>query len=362
MSKLVLITGTGRSGTSTMSGTLHHLGLHVPGPHLGANDSNPKGFFESKWAVAFHKEITQGAGINDFDSRPGAFGRAQDAITPDLRRRLVEHLREHSADADQVVVKDPRSVWAQALWREAAAEAGLEIAYISMLRHPAEVVGSRATYYASDDEATRLRYETFSVARWINSSVISERQTRDQARAFVRYTDLLESWRPVLLGLGTDLGLRFTPDPAADGPSPVDEFIDPDLRRHRVTWDELSIPVQLQDVAQQVWDALEVLARAHGSDADASARLDALGARYERLFADAAAISHDAMEEAKVEARKAGARAARERLARKAAPAGPETRPEGRSGVAPSIADAGGRELLGALRGRVLQRVRRPRG
>ena len=77
MTTLVLITGTGRSGTSTMSGTFHHLGLHVPGPYLGANDSNPKGFFESRWSVKFHKRITAAAGINDFDGRPQAFGAAQ---------------------------------------------------------------------------------------------------------------------------------------------------------------------------------------------------------------------------------------------------------------------------------------------
>ncbi len=54
---LLLVTGTGRSGTSTMSGTLHHLGLHVPGPYLGANESNPKGFYESRWSVRFHNDL-----------------------------------------------------------------------------------------------------------------------------------------------------------------------------------------------------------------------------------------------------------------------------------------------------------------
>ena len=58
---LVLVTGTGRSGTSTISGTLHHLGLAVPGPFLGANKSNPKGFFESTWAVEFHQKIARAA-------------------------------------------------------------------------------------------------------------------------------------------------------------------------------------------------------------------------------------------------------------------------------------------------------------
>jgi hypothetical protein len=353
MSKLVLITGTGRSGTSTISGTLHHLGLHVPGPHLGANRSNPKGFFESSWAVAFHKEITRAAGIHEFDSRPTAFERTQSVITEEHRRRLVAFLRENAQGvgvADQLVVKDPRSVWTQSLWREAAAEVGRDTVYVSMLRHPAEVVGSRATYYANpDDEDVRHRYEIFNVARWINSSVISERETRGRPRGFVRYTDLLTDWRPVLTGLGADLGLHYDPDPADGGPSPVDEFIDPNLRRHRVTWDELSIPTALRDVAQEIWEVLVGLADAHGDDAAASRRMDELGVAYARVFADAAAISHDAMEEARTEARKAGAKAARKRAA--AGPAPQRT-----------IADAGGRELLGALRGRVVHRLQRPRG
>lgn len=312
MAVLVLITGTGRSGTSTMSGTLHHLGLHVPGPYLGANESNPKGFFESRWAVKFHKEITRAAGINDFDSRPTAFERAQRAITPELRARLRDYLTRESEGHDQVVVKDPRSVWAQALWRDVAAEAGLEVRYISMLRHPAEVVGSRTTYYASpDDEAKRRSYETFNVARWINSSIISERETRGQTRAFVSYPDLLADWRPVAARLAEDLGLRYAVDLAADEQTAVDEFIDPGLRRHQVTWDELTVPADLQAIAQAVWDDLGLLAAGHGTDETASKDLDVLGERYSTLFTGAADIAHDAIEEARIDARRAGAREAR---------------------------------------------------
>ena len=57
-------------------------------------------------------------------------------------------------------------MWAHEVWREAAAEVGLDICYISMLRHPAEVVGSRRTYYAkSEDPADIRRYENINVAR-----------------------------------------------------------------------------------------------------------------------------------------------------------------------------------------------------
>ena len=108
---LVLIAGTGRSGTSTMSGTLHHLGLDVPGPYLGANESNPKGFFENKWSVEFHKALVERAGIHEFDRTAALRPRTGPAaITDDTRAELVGWVREHADGVSQLVVKDPRSV------------------------------------------------------------------------------------------------------------------------------------------------------------------------------------------------------------------------------------------------------------
>ena len=163
MTKLVLITGTGRSGTSTMSGTLHHLGLHVPGPYLGANESNPKGFFESKWAVTFHKRITAAAGINDFDSRPDRLRAAREAVTARARgRSWASSSREQPAEHDQVVVKDPRPSGRRRCGARRPPRRGCDIRYISMLRHPAEVVGSRATYYAKSEDPEDQRGATRS--------------------------------------------------------------------------------------------------------------------------------------------------------------------------------------------------------
>jgi hypothetical protein len=344
----VLITGTGRSGTSTMSGTFHHLGLHVPGPYLGSNESNPKGFFESRWAVRFHKALVERAGIHEFDGRPQALDRVRAAVTPADRERLGQFLAEQAAVSDQVVVKDPRSVWVQQLWREVAAEHGLDIRYVSMLRHPAEVVGSRTTYYSGHEEgrsveADRKRrdYAIFNVARWVNNSLVNERETRGRPRAFVRYTDLLDDWRPVLATLRDDLGLRYE---FTEEPHPVDQFIDPGLRRHTVQWDELDIPRDLQEVAQAVWDALQPLADHHGDDPIASARLDELAATYAQVLADAAAIDHDGRAEAVTLARRRGAAEARETT-----DADPESRPV-RDLTAPALVKVLGRRLTGRLR------------
>ena len=252
MATLVLITGTGRSGTSTMSGTLHHLGLSVPGPHFGANESNPKGFFESRWAVRFHKSLAEAAGIDQFDARPQAMAYARSATTDTFRTRLVERLTRW-ADEDQVVVKDPRSVWAQQLWCDAAAEVGREIRYVSMLRHPAESIGSRSTYYVAEGSSDERRraYEILSTVRWINAQLVSERETRGRTRAFVRYTDLLRDWRPVAARLRDELGLRLNTDLGPER-HPVDDFIEPALRRHSVGWEGLRVPAPLVELAEEI--------------------------------------------------------------------------------------------------------------
>ena len=40
---LVLVSGSGRSGTSSLAGALKRLGLHVPQPAVAASETNPRG-------------------------------------------------------------------------------------------------------------------------------------------------------------------------------------------------------------------------------------------------------------------------------------------------------------------------------
>ncbi|UPK77002.1 sulfotransferase family protein [Nocardioidaceae bacterium SCSIO 66511] len=354
--RLVLITGTGRSGTSTVSGTLSHLGLHVPGPYLGANNSNPKGFFESRWAVKFHKRLYKRAWIDDFDGRPEAVELVREAITPRVREDLRTFLGEASAEHDQVVVKDPRTVWSQALWADCAAAAGLSIRYLSMLRHPAEVLGSRTEYYASGADADRRRYYAMcSLGRWVNSCIVNERETRGERRTFVRYVDLLADWRTAMKKVAGDLGIDYDSDLDDTSAHAVDEFIDPDLRRVQVTWDDVDVDGPLRDLAEDVWQVLGVLADSDGGDdADASEQLDELGARYAGLLRDAKAMSHDATEQSVKKAKDTAVRQERRRVREaatspQAAPAAPN-----RSGVGRVRARARG--VLGSVAAKVRSR------
>ena len=188
---LVVVTGSGRSGTSTVAGALKMLGLHIPQPEIAPNDANPRGYFEPKWAVAFHKKVLSRAGVRTLDGRPEAID-AMAAVTSDAD--LLDELRTWFAtqlQGPQIVVKDPRTFWLRELWAQAATSLGVETVWLTMLRHPAEVVGSRDMHYLKGADADqRLARETTNLAGWVNVALTNERTSRGDRRVFVHYGDL----------------------------------------------------------------------------------------------------------------------------------------------------------------------------
>lgn len=290
---LLLITGAGRSGTSTAAGAMHHLGFHVPGPHLAANASNPRGFYESRWSVEFHNALLRRAGVSTADGRPEAASLVRAACNAADREAIVEWLAEASEGQAVTVLKDPRSTWTLDLWEAAAAQLGLRFAQLVMLRHPAEVLGSRATHYAS--AGATLGAEGFAVknlASWINAITLAECSSRGGTRTFVRYDDLLGDWRTTMRAAAADLQIGLDPESLV-APHPVDEFIDPDLSRHRLTFADLDLPAELECIAAAVWRACELLADGHGADTGAEAEVDAARARYAVMYLAAQRLTLD---------------------------------------------------------------------
>ncbi|MDQ3627323.1 MAG: sulfotransferase family protein [Actinomycetota bacterium] len=323
-SRVVLVVGSGRSGTSSVSGTLKYLGLHVPQPEVQANKTNPRGFFEPEWVVDFNNDLMSACGINSSDARPGAVTLAADVMRLEEHR---EHLRAWLGQAleqgDGLVVKDPRTSWFQDIWRHAAQQHGISLSILTMLRHPAEVSSSRQTHYKSKEAPQARRAgTTLRVAGWVNLNLATELANRDVRRVFVRYADLLGDWRATMREVRERLdpaGLRDTDWPA---PHEVDEFLDVGLRRHQVGWEDVDLPEGLRDLAEQVWRQLGVLVTSGGRDAAAEKALDSLREDYAAMYADAEAMARDSAQAAAGQAGpRKGTRSARRRRAARAAAA-----------------------------------------
>ncbi len=292
--RLVIVTGSGRSGTSSVAGALKRLGLHVPQPEVPADEKNPRGYYEPIWVTEFHKRVLNPVPVRTIDTRPTAGAIAAEAgsapeVEAELRGWLADQL-----DEPQVLIKDPRAFWILPVWTRVAADLGAEVSTLTMLRHPTEVVRSRDSAYLSEQTATfRRQRETANVAAWVNAAFETERSTREQRRAFVRYADLLADWRTALHRAGDQAGLAYNADLTSSEPHAVDEFIDARLNRSAITWDDIAVPAQLRELADRTWAAMSDLVE-DPADAGAIAELAGLQSEYAELFDFSEAIAMDA--------------------------------------------------------------------
>lgn len=306
-----------------MAGALAHSGYDVPQAIQG-NATNPSGFFEPRWVVNFHKKLLRSAGVSTLDTDPTALDRIQKAtddrsVRDELRSWLVERLQEH----DRLVIKDPRMVWFRDLWVSTAQDLGVDPAFVIMLRHPSEVSSSRSQYYNSR--------EVIGVAGWINVALMSEALTHGSPRALVQYAELTADWRPELGRVRDQLDLLLDPAPE-ERPHPIDEFIDPALRRMKPGWEDRAVPAFLQTLGDRTYDALTTLGK-DGDSAETAEALDHLREEYAVLHADALALVNSSVKRMRAETTRKTVRRmkakARRRDAADAADAADSTPPAG---------------------------------
>jgi hypothetical protein len=291
---LVLVTGSGRSGTSSVAGALKRLGLHVPQPEVPADEKNPRGYYEPEWVTEFHKRVLNPVPVRTIDTRPTAGAIAAEVGSkPEVEAELREWL-SGQLDAEQILVKDPRAFWILPVWTRVAAELGAEVSTLTMLRHPTEVVRSRDSAYLTEQTPSfRRQRETANIAAWVNAAFETERSTRSLPRAFVRYADLLADWRTALRLAGEQAGLTYNADLTGGAPHEVDDFIDAKLNRSAITWDDIAVPDQLRELAERTWQAMNTLVD-DPTSAEAVASLGELQEEYVELFDFSEAIAMDA--------------------------------------------------------------------
>ncbi|MGH3445018.1 MAG: sulfotransferase family protein [Nocardioidaceae bacterium] len=272
---LLVVAGSGRSGTSLFTGLAGRLGSHSPPPEVVALTSNPRGFGEPRWAVDFHNRLLRSVDVGPEDARPQAWplaakAGARDPAYADLRGWLAEQF----ALSDLVVVKDPRLGWFLELYSRVAADLTARLGVVTMVRHPAASIKSRELAYGTGSTAATR------TAGWLNVMLFTELHTRELPRALVGYDELLGDWRTAMQTAADTLGLPLL-DVDADRLAAADALVDPSLRRSAPAWSELGVRPDLQAVAERAYAALREIARAPGAAGEATDRHEALDSARE---------------------------------------------------------------------------------
>jgi hypothetical protein len=244
--------------------------------------------------VDFHTRLLRERRVTVNDARPAAWASSAAAgEDPAAYSALRDWLAAQVAEADTVVVKDPRTVWLLPLWMRCAAELGIAPSFVTMLRHPAETLSSaRSSYGTWQSEASRA-------AAWINVALETEHLTRDARRAFVRYDDLLADWALQVARVGARLELAQLRDVARSAFPQVDGFVDPSLHRHRTTWEDVKVPAQLRDLAEDAWQRLQPLVDPDGDTPEARAALDEVRAAFQVFYTETEEIAQSSITAAK---------------------------------------------------------------
>jgi hypothetical protein len=283
---LVLVAGSGRSGTSLFTGIMKRLGYTVPGPEVPADGTNPRGFAESQWVVDFHTRLLRRAGVQVADARPSAWSQtARVGLDAEVAAELRAWLAGRFSPAGQLIVKDPRISWFAPLWRRCAGELGAEPRFVTMLRHPAAVIESKQRSYGG------RQGDISRAAGWLNQTLFTERATRESPRAFIHYDELLDDWTHAVSRAAETLDLELVRTASPPTMRTVHEFVDQGLRRSRGDWDRLALPDRLRAQADETWQLVSRLADGQ----DVCEALDTVRAAYIDLYAEAEAIAHSSI-------------------------------------------------------------------
>ena len=280
--RLILISGSPRSGTTLFAGMLGALGCHLPQPEVGAGDKAPKGFGEPQWVVNFHSKLLRRAGVEPWDARPAAWAQAADVAREQTSerqlQRWVANEFERFEKADHIVVKDHRIHWFLPAWRRAG-ETVATPCFITLLRHPLEIIENKKTPYGGRWNANA------QTASWVNAMLFSERATRGDRRGIVRYEDLEKDAMLAVSEISEQMDLSFIERPMPAQMREATNMADPSLKPRRQTWDSLEVDQRLVELAEEVFTVLDRAAKAEELEEDpVKANLDELRNRYVDLY------------------------------------------------------------------------------
>ena len=227
-STALIVLGMHRSGTSALTGMLHHLGVTLGERLMPASPDNPRGYWEHSDIVSAHERLmaTLGWAWDDVRSLPAGFERGEAAQA--AGRELAAIVSRDFACAPLWGLKDPRLCRLMPLWATIFATERVTPLYLLALRHPLDVAASLDARDGIGPGRAGLL--------WLGHLLDAERATRGGRRVIVHYEDLVgeRGWRSVAAQIADAFAIAW-PQSNATAEARVDGFLAPELRRRRAS-------------------------------------------------------------------------------------------------------------------------------
>lgn len=189
--RMTVVLGMHRSGTSALSGMLEAAGLKAPSDVLGASSGNPTGYWESRRLVGLTDRFLttrMGCSWAQLFRAPPCWDQHAMALT--WVSQHLDGMAQCFETRDHIVLKDPRLCLLLSPLCPAWHAGGLGVDYLLILRSPIEVVASLTEIHPIS--------ALDALCLWIASVLNSERLTRYLPRRLISFPDLLAEPQEVL--------------------------------------------------------------------------------------------------------------------------------------------------------------------
>ncbi|MEZ5985952.1 MAG: sulfotransferase [Hyphomonas sp.] len=248
--KLIVVLGMHRSGTSVIIRSLQALGVELGDSLMQAvAGENSKGFWEDLEFNRLNERLLAKAGsawhrLAIMDQEP--FARASFAPERiEAAQLLTQKIRKVGAFA----FKDPRTAILLPFWQCVFADLGIRPDYVITVRNPLETAESLRKRNGFD----RLK----SLVLWLKHMHAATLCTDGANRLFVRYDDMLNEPDVQLRRIAAAFGLTVPPQDSDAMQSFVAEFLDASLRHNRISSNEIVRDEKIPEVIPPFFRLLE---------------------------------------------------------------------------------------------------------
>jgi hypothetical protein len=258
-SRVVVLLGMHRSGTSLTASILEAMGVDFGGDLLPANENNPRGYFEDAAISRVHIRINRllnrrpftPPGLADYPDSFWGSSQAEESID-ELEMLLRKRLERCNGIWG---FKDPHAGSFLPLWKEVFRRVGVEPVYLLAVRHPSEVA-------ASIQKRDRMRPAQAELL-WVDQNVSTLLGSEFNIAAVIDYAQWFSE--PVQQAQRVNQVLGLVKDSEGAGiENLLKEKIDPGLR-HRACDGETLLPI-----AGELYEKLLSVTR--GADIEAATR------------------------------------------------------------------------------------------
>lgn len=246
----VLVVGMHRSGTSALTRVINLMGAALPQELYPYDFGNPTGHWEPNRVFQIHEAVFAAlqSAHDDVLSLPEGWFDSPDAAP--FEAKILQFLQSNFSESGLFVIKDPRLCVLLPLWQKPLEQFDTEVKCVLPIRNPIEVAASL--------QARNGWHPSKGLLLWLKHILDAERYSRCYQRTFIQYESLLANWQNIVQNLSEKLDITW-PNYTLRIEDDVNQFLQPALRHHQVSIEELNIRSDIADWVKQAYQALQTI-------------------------------------------------------------------------------------------------------